>query len=64
MEELRKVLFGSKRYDFDYGVNGMTILSIQNYNSGEEVKLDLSVLFNYPEVVEEMINLAKEGGEE
>lgn len=63
MNKLKDVLYGSKQFEFEYGINGMTVLKIQNYNSGEIVKLDLSVLLDYPEVLEEMIEQAEEGEE-
>lgn len=63
MDKLRKILNGSKRYEFKYGVNGMTILSIQNYYTGEEINLDLSVLLEHEDILEEMIELAKKGDE-
>lgn len=64
MEKLRKILNSSKRYEFKYGVNGMTVLSIQDYYTGEEIKLDLSVLLDHEDILEEMIELAEEGDEE
>ena len=63
-EKLRKILNSSKRYEFKYGVNGMTVLSIQDYYTGEEIKLDLSVLLDHEDILEEMIELAEEGDEE
>lgn len=68
MEEMirkfKTILNGSKQYEFTYGVNGMTILEITNYWSGESIKLDLSVLLDNEEVLQQMIELAEEGDEE
>ena len=39
---LQEILQGSKEYKFEYGENGMTILVLINYRTGERVKLDLA----------------------
>lgn len=59
-ELLKKILNGSKRYEFKYGVNGMTVLEIQNYYTGESIKLDLSVLLDNEEILDDMVELAEE----
>ena len=59
-EKLRKILYGSKIYEFEYGENGMTVLSISDYYTMENIKLDLEVLLEHPEVLEEMIVEGKE----
>lgn len=59
MEKLKKILQGSKEFDFEYGENGMTILKIKGYYTGETIKLDLS------KITEEMLKeLIVEEGEE
>lgn len=58
--KLRGILKGSKAYQFEYGVNGMTVLVLQSYNTNEEIRLDLSVLFDNEEVLQEMFDLANE----
>lgn len=47
---LSKLLNGSK----EYSMNG-SILTIRSYRTGEEIKLDLSILEEYQDVLEEMI---------
>ena len=68
MEELvrkfKTILNGSKQYEFTYGVNGMTVLEITSYYTGERIRLDLSVLLDNEEVLQDMVELAKEGDEE
>lgn len=59
----KSILNGSKQYEFDYGVNGMTVLVLTNYYTGEEIKLDLSVLLDNEDVLTDMIELAKENEE-
>lgn len=68
MEELskkfRRIVNGSKRYEFKYGVNGMTVLEIQSYHTGEEIRLDLSVLLDNEDILADMVELAEESEEE
>ena len=68
MEELskkfRRIVNGSKMYEFDYGVNGMTVLVIQSYHTGEEIRLDLSVLLDNEDILADMVELAEESEEE
>lgn len=59
----KSILNGSKQYEFKYGVNGMTVLALKNYYTGEEIKLDLSVLLDNEDVLTNMIELAEEGEE-
>lgn len=56
MDELSRILNGSKEFKFEYGDYGMTVLKLTNYNTGKVVKLDLGILLEeYPEVVEDII---------
>lgn len=56
MNELSRILGGSKQYEFDYGEYGMSVLKLTNYNTGKSVSIDLGILMNeYPEVMEEII---------
>ena len=56
MDELCRILIGSKEYSFEYGDYGMTVLKLKNYNTGYEVKIDLGKLMEeFPEVMEEII---------
>lgn len=56
MNELSRILNGSKQYEFDYGDYGMSVLKLTNYNTGKTVSIDLGILMNeYPEVMEEII---------
>lgn len=56
MNELCRILNGSKRYEFDYGDYGMTVLKLTNYNTGKTVSIDLGILMNeYPEIMEQII---------
>lgn len=41
IELLKQILNGSKQYEFEYGENGMTVLKVSNYYTGESIKLDL-----------------------
>ena len=50
MSNLSRLLNGSKEYQMEG-----SILTIRSYRTGEEIKLDLSVLEYYEEVLEEMI---------
>ena len=52
---LKEILNGSKEYSMDGSV-----LSIKGYYSGDKIKLDLSVLLEYEDVVEEMVDQANE----
>lgn len=55
MDELCKILVGSKEYKFEYGDYGMTVLKLTNYNTGATVKIDLGKLVEeYPDVVEDL----------
>ena len=45
LNEVMRILGGSKRFDFEYNENGYScILVVSSYHSGEEVRLDLSKL--------------------
>ena len=56
LDELCRILIGSKEYKFEYGDYGMSVLKLTNYNTGAKIKLDLGLLVEkYPEVVEEII---------
>ena len=47
LNEVMRILGGSKRFDFEYNENGHScILVVSSYESGEEVRLDLSKLDN------------------
>lgn len=53
IDEALSILDGSKRYDFDYNECGqMTVLCVQDYHTGDEIRLDLSRLT--PEMLEEL----------
>lgn len=63
LDELCRILAGSKEYKFEYGDYGMTVLKLTNYNTGYVVRLDLGKLVEeYPEIAEELI--VNEEGEE
>lgn len=55
IKEFVNLLNQSKRYSMEG-----SILTIENYRTGEKVKLDLSVLEEYEEAFEEMQNIEKE----
>lgn len=56
LDELIRILNGSKEYKFEYGDYGMSVLKLTNYNTGAVVKLDLGLLVEeHPEIVEEII---------
>ena len=56
MNELCRILNGSKQYEFDYGDYGMSVLKLTNYNTGARVNIDLGKLIEeYPEVMEDII---------
>lgn len=56
MNELNRILVGSKRFNFEYGDYGMTVLELTNYNTGATVSIDLGKLMEeYPEVMEDII---------
>lgn len=56
MNELNRILVGSKQYTFEYGDYGMTVLQLTNYNTGKQVSIDLGKLMEqYPEVMEDII---------
>lgn len=56
MNELCRILNGSKQYTFEYGDYGMTVLELTNYNTGKVVAIDLGKLMEeYPEVMEDII---------
>ena len=47
LNEVMRILGGSKRFDFEYNENGYSCnLVVSSYHSGEEVRLDLSKLDN------------------
>lgn len=47
LNEVMRILGGSKHFDFECNENGYScILVVSNYHSGEEVRLDLSKLDN------------------
>lgn len=52
---LKEILNGSKEYSMDG-----SMLSIKGYYSGERIKLDLSVLLDYEDIVDEMVDQANE----
>lgn len=56
MNELARILSGSKQFRFEYGDYGFSVLELTNYNTGARVSLDLGKLLEeYPEIVEEII---------
>ena len=56
MNELCRILNGSKEFTFEYGDYGMSVLKLINYNTGAVVRLDLGKLMEeYSEVVEDII---------
>lgn len=56
LDELIRILNGSKEYKFEYGNYGMSVLKLTNYRTGATVKLDLGLLVEeHPEIVEEII---------
>lgn len=56
MNELGRILAGSKRFNFEYGDYGMSVLELTNYNTGAMVSIDLGKLFEeYPDVMEDII---------
>ena len=56
LDELCRILIGSKEYEFEYGDYGMTVLKLTNYNTGYKVKIDLGKLVEeHPDIVEEII---------
>lgn len=56
MDELARILAGSKEYEFEYGDYGMSVLKLTNYNTGKKVLIDLGKLIEeYPEIMEEII---------
>lgn len=55
LDELIRILNGSKQYEFEYGDYGMSVLKLTNYNTGAIVRIDLGKLVEeYPEIVEEL----------
>ncbi len=65
MDELSRILNGSKQYTFEYGNYGMTVLELTNYNTGKKVSIDLGKLIEeYPEVMEDIIVEDNEESEE
>jgi hypothetical protein len=65
MNELCRILNGSKQYKFEYGDYGMTVLELTNYNTGRTVSIDLGKLMEeYPEVMEDIIVTDEEDEEE
>lgn len=56
MDELSRILNGSKQYEFEYGDYGMSVLKLTNYNTGAKVSIDLGKLMEeYPDVMEDII---------
>lgn len=56
MNELSRILGGSKQYEFEYGDYGMSVLKLTNYNTGAKVSVDLGKLMEeYPDVMEDII---------
>ena len=56
MNELSRILSGSKRFNFEYGDYGMTVLELTNYYTGASVKIDLGKLMEeHPDIMEEII---------
>lgn len=61
MNELCRILAGSKQYKFEYGEYGMSVLELTNYNTGASVSIDLGKLMEeYPEVMEDIIVIENE----
>lgn len=44
LSEALRIISGGKRFDFEDGENGSTVLVISDYWSGEELRLDLAKL--------------------
>lgn len=44
LQQALRIISGGKRFDFEDGENGSTVLVISDYWSGEELRLDLSKL--------------------
>lgn len=56
MNELSRILNGSKEFRFGYGDYGFSVLELTNYNTGKRVSIDLGKLIEeYPEVMEDII---------
>lgn len=56
MNELGRILNGSKEFRFEYGDYGFSVLELTNYNAGKRVSIDLGKLLEeYPEVMEDII---------
>ena len=55
IKKFLELLQQSKRYSMEG-----SILTIENYRTGEKIKLDLNVLEEYQEVFEEMQNINEE----
>lgn len=65
MNELSRILGGSKEYTFEYGDYGMSVLKLTNYNTGAVVRIDLGKLIEeYSEVMEDIIITEEESEEE
>lgn len=43
-EIFQDTLYGSKQFTFEYGDNGNTVLELTNYNNGDRVYIDLSLI--------------------
>lgn len=41
INEAFEIITGSKRFNFEYGEHGSTVLVISSYYTGEELRLDL-----------------------
>lgn len=65
MDELSRILNGSKEYKFEYGDYGMSVLKLTNYNTGATVSIDLGKLIEeHPEVMEDIIVVENEEEED
>lgn len=55
LDELCRILNGSKEYSFEYGDYGMSVLKLTNYNTGATVRIDLGKLVEeHADIVEEL----------
>lgn len=59
VKKLRNILYSSKQFSFEG-----TILKLQGYYSGERIELDLSVLLDYEDIVDEMVESANDDEDE
>ena len=58
VKKLENILYRSKQFSFDGSV-----LTIIDYYKGDRIKLDLSVLLDYEDIVDEMVEKANEDDE-